>query len=139
MRGIAFAVAVERRDRIDFSGEQIVERHHAVGQVRCRSRRRSGSKTLPRRRAWRIGMIERADAAAGDQRLGADARQRGDRIGAAPQQRQRRRDHARAHHAENGEDIFHVLGNWMPTIASVGSPMRRSRPAIAVTMRSASA
>ena len=55
-------------------------------------------------------MIEAADMAAGDQRLGADPRQRGDRIGAAPQQRQRRRNHAGPHHAENGEDVFDDIG-----------------------------
>ncbi len=32
-----------------------------------------------------------------------------------------------------------MFGIWMPTIASVGSPMRRNRPAIAEIMRSASA
>ena len=55
-------------------------------------------------------MIDAADMAAGDQRLGADAREGCDRIGAAPQQRQGRRDHAGAHHAENGEDVFDDVG-----------------------------
>jgi len=30
-----------------------------------------------------------------------------------------------------------MLGNWMPTMVSVGNCMWRSRPAIAETMRSA--
>ena len=57
-----------------------------------------------------LAMIEIADAAAGDQRLGADARERGDRVGAAPQQRQRRRDHSRPQHAKHRQDVFDDVG-----------------------------
>ena len=51
-------------------------------------------------------VVERADAAAGDQRLGADARERGRPLGAPPKQRQRRRDHAGAPDAEHGQNIL---------------------------------
>ena len=103
--------AIERRHRIKlFGGEQIVERHDAVGQVGAKAADIADRKHVGRNAHGELTMIEAADMAAGDQRLGADPLQRGDRIGAAPQQRQRCRNHAGPHHAENGENVFDDVG-----------------------------
>ena len=84
-------------------------------------------------------MLEIADAAAGDERFGADAGQRGDGVGAPPQQWQRRGDQPGAQHAENGQNILDDVRHLDADDGVGGSPMRRSRPAIAEIMRSASA
>ena len=105
--GIILPLAVERRNRVELvGGEQIVERHHAVRQIAAEAAHVANGKYFRRHAQRELAMIEAADMAAGDQRLGADARERRNRVGAPPQQRQRRSDHSRAQHAEHGQDIL---------------------------------
>ena len=83
---IALPFAIERRHRVElFAREQIVERHDAVGQVGAKTADIADRKHVGGDAHGEVTMIDAADMAAGDQRLGADARERCDRIGAAPQ------------------------------------------------------
>ena len=84
-RGIVLPFAVERRDRVELLGaEQIVERHHAVGQIFAEAAHIADRKHFRSDAHRELAMIEAADTPASDQRLGADARQRRDGVGAAP-------------------------------------------------------
>ena len=65
----------------------------------------------------------------GYQDLGADAGERGDRIGAAPQQRQGRHDHSPRNTPSIARMFSTMLGICTPMTASTSRPMRRSRSA----------
>ena len=107
MRGCIVPRPIERKQMAGRAfGKQILERDDAIGQIRSERADVAYGKYFRRRLPRELTMIVRPDAAAGDQRLGADARQRGNSIGAAPKQRQRRGDHAGAQHAEHGQDIL---------------------------------
>ena len=109
--GIVVPLAIERRRRIErLRAQQIVERHHAVGQVFSEAADVADGEYVGGDGHGELAMIERADTAAGDQCFGADARQRRDGIGAAPQKRQRRDDHSRAQYAEYGENVLDDVG-----------------------------
>ena len=135
------------RDRAAESGssfsavEQIVERHHAVGQVAAEAAHIADGKDFRRDVQRELAMIEAADSR--PQVISALApmrAERRDRVGAPPQQRQRRRDHSRAQHAEHGRGHsrrYSAIGCRRRRRSA--DPCARSRPAIAVTMRSASA
>jgi hypothetical protein len=66
----------------------IVERHHPVGKIVSKSAYVTDGKHVRGDRRGVLAVVERADAAAGEQRLGADAGKRGDGVGAAAQQGQ---------------------------------------------------
>ena len=108
---IARPFAIEQRYRVELFGrEQIVERHHAVGQVGAKAADIADRKHVGRNPHGELAVIDAPDMAASDERLGADARERCDRFGPAPQQRQGRGDHAGPHHAENGENVLDDVG-----------------------------
>ena len=68
----------------------------------------------------------------GHDRLGADAAERRDDLALAPQQRQRRRDHAGAQHAEQRQRRSRPCwATASPTTVSVCRPSPRKRAAIA--------
>ena len=114
--GIGLPLPLERRHGVELFGvEQIVERHDAVGERFAEAADIADRKHLGGCAQRQLSVIEGAGLAArhltaGDQRLGADARQRGDHVGAAPQQRQRRDDHARPQHAEHGQHVLDDVG-----------------------------
>jgi hypothetical protein len=100
-------LALERRDGVELVGrEQIVERHHAVRQVGAEAAHVADGEHFRGHAHAERAVLEIADAPAGDQRLGADAGERGDRVGAAPQKRQRRDDHSRPQYAKHRQDVF---------------------------------
>ena len=87
--------------------EKIVERHgigHRPKSANTADRENRG-RDLHRERC----MIGGADARAGHQRLGSDPRQSRDAIGAPPQHGHRRRDHSRAHDAEQREHALDCI------------------------------
>ena len=108
--GIAPPLAIGRRSGIDLGCEQILERHHAVRQIIAETAHVTDGKHVRADGHGKLAVIERADAAACDQRLGADPRQRGDGIGAATKQRQRRGDHAGAPYSERRQNILGDIG-----------------------------
>ena len=91
-------------------GEHVVERHHAVGQIAAEGADMADRKQLGRGQHGGLGLLLGADARAGDDGLGADAAQRGHDLLLAPEQRQRRRDHAGAQHAEQRDHAFDGVG-----------------------------
>ena len=110
-RGVALPRAVGRRDWIGvLRGKQIVERHDPVGKMAAKTAHVTDGEHVGCHCHGELAMIERSDAAAGDQRLGADPRQRGDGFGAAAQERQRRCDHSGAQHTERDEDALDDVG-----------------------------
>jgi hypothetical protein len=72
-------------------------------------------------------MGERADAPASDQRLGADARECRDGVGAATQERQWRDNHSRAQYAEYHQDAFDDVGQ-LDADNSVGRQSHVAQP-----------
>ncbi len=86
---IALTLGILRLDRVEFfRGEQIVKRHNPVGKIVSKSTHIADGKDVRCDRQRVLTVVECADAAAGEQRLGADAGEPGDGIGAAAQQGQ---------------------------------------------------
>ena len=105
--GIVLAIEIGRRQRrICFGSKQIVERDHAIGEILSERAQIPDGEHLGGDLHRQSGVVEGADVAAGDQRSRADARERHYRVGAPPQQRQRRRDHAGAPDAEHGQKVL---------------------------------
>ena len=101
--------AGERHRRIAATVEQIVERHHAIGQVRAEGADMADGKEVRRHLHGHLGLRQRSGAGAGDDSLGADAGKCGDRILPVPKQRQRRRDHAGAQDSEQRQHALHRI------------------------------
>ena len=84
-------------------------------------------------------MISRADPRCGDDRLGADAGQRGDDLGLPPQHRQQRRDHAGAQDAEDAKDaldrVRQLNADHRVGLEAERAQARRDRPDDAVGLR----
>ena len=107
IRGVAIALD---RGRLVAAVEDIVDRHHAVGQVLAEPAQEADGEGLHRDVHRKIAMHGIADALAADQRARRDAAERRRRIGVAPQQRQRRRDQPRAHHGEQRDHALDRVG-----------------------------
>jgi hypothetical protein len=111
-RRIRLPLTLERRNGVELVGrEQVVERHHAVGQLRAEAAHIADGKHFGGHAHAELAVLEIADAAAGDQRLGADAGKRRNRIGAAPEKRERRDDHSCPQYAEHRQKIFDDVGH----------------------------
>ena len=89
-----------------FRREQVGERDRAVGKIFTEAAHITDGKHVRSDAHRALRLIEGADAIAGDDGLGADARKRRRRIGAPAQQRQRRDDHAGPQHGERRQEIF---------------------------------
>ena len=72
--------------------EEVVERHDPVRQIAAEAADIADREDVGGDVHRQLAQIDVADASAGDQRLGADQRQRGDGVGRAPQERERRGD-----------------------------------------------
>ena len=105
--------------------KNILDRHHAVGQLLAEAAQEADRERLGRDVHCEVAMIDVADALAADQRARRDAAQRRRGVGMAPQQRQGRGDQAGAHHREQRDHAFHRVGKLDATTASVGRPKSR--------------
>jgi hypothetical protein len=94
--GIASMLAFTWLDRSSLSIAKIVERDDAVGKTAAKGADIANRKDFSRNVYSQIAVIDFADMAARDQDLSAEAAQCRDRVGAPPQQRHWRRDHASA-------------------------------------------
>ena len=109
-RHVTAPLAVGRRRGISPASKQILERHHAVGRTFAEAGDIADRRHFGADGHGQPAVVERADAAAGDQRLGADPRQRSGGVGAAAQQRQRRGDHAGAPNRKRTQNILDDVG-----------------------------
>jgi hypothetical protein len=110
-RGAAPIVVRLWRRRIgNRGGEQVGERHDAVGQIFAEAAHIANGKYVGGDVHRAFGLVECADTVAGDDGLGADARQRRRRIGPAVEQGQGGDDHPGAQHRKRRQKMLGHVG-----------------------------
>jgi hypothetical protein len=92
-------------------GVEVVEADHAVGEAGPEAAYLANLEHIGRHMHRELAMIDRADAAADDERTRADAAERRGAIGLPPQQRQRRGDQAGAQDAEQRQGGVDRIGH----------------------------
>ena len=102
-----------RRRRFEIkraSRQQSVERHHAVRQIASEAADIADLKQFGGHLHRGLGKPRRSGVRRRDKRLGAERLERGHDVPLAPQQRQRRGNHAGAQHAEQHDHTLHGVG-----------------------------
>jgi hypothetical protein len=94
----------------NFRGQQVGERHYAVRKIFAEAAHITDGEDIGGDVHGALGVVEAADAVAGDDCLGADAGKRGRRIGAAIEQRQGGDDHPRPQHGKRRQKVLDGIG-----------------------------
>src|SRR3954470_15215079 len=94
----------------EFAGEHIIKRNHSVRRISSEAANEADRERLGGDVHGQIEMINRSDPLADDKGAGADASQRSDRIGTAPQQRQWHRDETGPEYREQRKNAFDSVG-----------------------------
>lgn len=106
---LAWSASIGARIR-NVRRQQVGERHHAVGKILAEAAHITYGKDIGGDIHGALGMVEGADAVAGDDSLSADAGQRGRRIGAAVEQGQCGDDHSGPQDGKRRHKILDDVG-----------------------------